>query len=154
MVQAQNTFTLPDDAQTSYKVAGKFVAEIKSSDGLSKLFLEYIEKDKTFKITKVDFDAKNILTAIKTISMPVKSMNFQTDGYGSRVEMSENEYYGTGKFAQLTLLCKSQERCFTQEIVDIWNPTDVSKTQESYTIYYFNKKEVAESILKEIVGKK
>jgi hypothetical protein len=154
MVQAQNDLTLLDEAQTPYKVAGKFVAEIKSSDGLSKFFLEYKEKEKTFKITEVFFDAQNALTGITMVSMPLKAMNFQTDGYGSRVEMSENQYYGTGEFAQLTLLCQNQQNCFTQETINVSVPTDVTKRQESYATYYFSKKEVAESVLKEITSKK
>jgi predicted metal-binding transcription factor (methanogenesis marker protein 9) len=86
--------------------------------------------------------------------MPTAVMRFQTDGYGSRVEMEENEYFGTGKFAKLTLLCQGQESCFTQEIVNIWNPTESTKKNVGYEIYYFAKKDVAENILKEFVAKK
>ena len=154
MLQAQNDLTLLDEAQTSYKVAGKFVAEMKSSDGMSKFFLAYMEKEKTFKVTEVFFDTENTLTGITVVSMPLKAMNFQTDGYGSRVEMSENQYYGKGEFAQLTLLCKNQQSCFTQETINVSAPTDVTKRQESYATYYFSKKEVAESVLKEFASKK
>lgn len=154
MTQAQTSFTLLDEAQTPYKVAGKLIAEIKSTDGSSKIFLEHIEKTKIFKITQVDFDTKSELTNINITTMPTAVMRFQTDGYGSRVEMVENEYFGTGQYAELTLLCQGQESCFTKESINIWETAKSTKSNVGYAKYYFAKKEVAESVLKEFVAKK
>ncbi|TAE09354.1 MAG: hypothetical protein EAZ95_16105 [Bacteroidetes bacterium] len=155
--EAQTTLKLRNEAQTPYPIAGKLVSSIKvPSKEVIQVYAEFVGKDKTFKITTVEYDNEGLLSNISLKTIPVAEMNFQTDGYGSRVEEEENDYFGKGKIAKVTLLCNTQNSCFTEEKIDVWAEagTETTKDKTSFAMIFFSKKADAEAFLKDITSKK
>jgi hypothetical protein len=154
---AQTTLKLRNEAGTPCAIAGKLVSSIKvPSKEVIQVYAEFVGKDKTFKITQVEYDNEGLLSSINVKTIPLAVMNFQTDGYGSRVEEEENDYFGKGKIAKVTLLCSEQKSCFTEENIDIWAEESTTPTQRqtSYVMIFFSKKADAENFLKDIISKK
>ena len=152
--QAQTPILLANKT-TTYAVAGKLVSRIQTPDKhVHVLYMAYVGKDKTFQFTMVEYDEEGILRNLEVITLPTAQLNVQKDGYGSRVEVEENEYFG-GKVAQLTLLCANQnDTCFAKESIDVWAEEPAKKTTATFAIYHFSKQADAEAILQEVLSKK
>ncbi len=154
-INAQTTIKLRDEAETPYKIVGKLVSEMTNTDKeTSKVYMSFDEKSKSFSFSELKFDKQGLVERIEITTLPVAKMNFKTDGYGSRSEESENDYYGKGKIANVTLLCQGQESCFSKQEVDAYEVGKIESKNVTFFNFYVKNKKEGDAILKEVTSKK